>query len=119
MTFTKQDADGVWVSGPLVAAVFTIVCGLVFAVYQADHARLWEDGNAITQLKTEMTNSANETTRIEGVIGSINQSLTVISTSMTNSKDSIDTLKDQIHDLQKQVQSLYNVLRSGTVPSPP
>ena len=116
MTLVKHDSGGFWVSGPLVAALVTIIFGCLWGIYQFENNRLWEDGNDIVLLKTSMTNIANENTRLESTVSSMDQSLVSILGEIRGGKDAIDSMKDQLHELQKQVSDLDSVLRPRTVP---
>ena len=119
MTLLKQDDGGVWISGPLVAAIVAGLFSILFAVYEFQNNRLWDDANAISELKVTSTNTNNEVSKLEGQLGSINQSLTTIMGSVQSAKDSIDAIKDQLNEVRKQASDLDQLLRPARPPAPP
>jgi len=125
MTLLKQDDGGVWISGPVVAAITAILLGLFGIIYQnqvtqlkSQDDKLWADGNDITQLKVTVDNYKTEAAKVEAAIGSINQTLTSIQGSIDSLKGSYDAqtvvignIKDGLRDTQKQVGDLNDILR--------
>lgn len=117
MTLAKQDEGGFWVSGPLAGVVLTAVFALFIAIYEFQNNKLWEDGNAISELRVTVTNDSLELNKVETSITSINQTLVTVSNSLQNLKDSSDNLKDQVRELQKQTADLNSILRPRALPS--